>query len=120
LYIQTTILVVEILIDLTKEKEKMKLYHATKKENKESILMNGLIPTESTKVSNDPRLNDCYVYGFNNLQDAIDFMVWDNNTDIDDVVVFAFDTEEAIEDTEYDGNSFGTKSYTDLTLVKTV
>ena len=107
-----------IIYIVTEWRTKMKLYHATERKNKESILINGLIPTESTKVSNDPRLHDCYVYGFDNLQDAVDFMVWDNNTDIEDVIVFTFETEEAIEDTEYDGNSFATKSYTNLTMVK--
>lgn len=78
---------------------------------------NGLIPTESTKASNDLRLNDCYIYGFNNLQDAVDFLVWDNNTDIDDVIVFTFDAEDVVEDTEYNGNSFAAKSYKNLTIV---
>lgn len=95
----------------------MKLYHATKKENIDSILNNGLIPNESPKTSNNPRLNDIYIYGFVSLQDAIDFMVYDNNADIDDVAVFAFEADQTVMDTEYDGNSFAAKEICNLTLI---
>lgn len=57
----------------------MKLYHGTDKENLESILENGLEPYFSEKVSNDERLNQSAVYGFSNIEDAIDFMIYDNN-----------------------------------------
>lgn len=83
----------------------MKLYHATKKENTDSILKQGLLAVESTRWTGTERLDGEFVYGFDNAQDAVDFMVWDNNTDEDDVVVFCFDADNAIIDTEYDENN---------------
>ena len=99
---------------------KKRLYHATNKDNVDSILSDGLRLNESTKISNDPRLNDELVYGFDNLDDAINFMVYDNSTDIDDVAVFTFDAENIIEDPEYDGNSFAVNLYTNLKLLKDI
>ena len=84
----------------------MKLYHATKKENAEYIIAQGLDAQISNKKSSDPRLNQAAIYGFDNLQDAIDFMVWDNNIPEDNIAVFVFETNNAIKDPEYDGNSY--------------
>ena len=81
----------------------MILYHSTKKENIESILENGLEPSLSNKISHDERLNVYAVYGFNNIQDAIDFMVYDNNES--EYAVFSFQSEYVVIDTEYDENN---------------
>ena len=88
----------------------MKLYHATHINNVEGIENNGLIANESEKVSEDERLNCESVYGFDNIEDAIDFLVWDNNVEIENVAVFSFDAVDPIEDPEYDGNAFAVNS----------
>lgn len=97
----------------------MKLYHATKLENVESIEKYGIEPQLSTKISNNERLNQVAVYGFDNMQDAIDFMVWDNNTS--DWAVFEFEAENVVSDTEYEGNAWAviTDEYVPAVLVKT-
>lgn len=83
----------------------MKLYHATSIENKEEILSYGIFSNESDKISNDERLSGSYVFGFNNIDAAINFI-----TDItSDYVIFSFEVLESdvIMDTEYeDGNAF--------------
>ena len=52
----------------------MKLYHASPIENKENILEYGIYSNESDKISNDERLSGSYVFGFNNIADAINFI----------------------------------------------
>lgn len=58
----------------------MKLYHASPIENKEDILEYGIYSNESDKISNDERLSGSYVFGFNNIADAINFIT-DNTSD---------------------------------------
>ena len=82
----------------------MKLYHATTIENVESIEKYGIEANLSEKISNNDRLNQSAVYGFDNMQDAIDFMVWDNNTS--DWAIFEFDSENVVLDPEYEGNAW--------------
>ena len=97
----------------------MKLYHATSIENVESILKYGIEPKLSDKISNDERLNRAAVFGFDNMQDAIDFMVYDNCQS--DWAVFEFETSEAVLDTEYEGNAWALITSEDVKaiLVKT-
>lgn len=84
----------------------MKLYHATKAENKENILEVGLSAVESDKLSNDERLEGEFVFGFDNIDDARDFITCDCSES--EYVIFAFDVSESdlIVDTEYDGEAF--------------
>jgi len=81
----------------------MKLYHATSIDNKENILEFGLMANESDKLSNDERLSGSYVFGFNNIDSAIDFIT-DNTSDY---VIFSFDVcdSDVIVDTEYECDS---------------
>lgn len=97
----------------------MKLYHATRIENIESIEKYGIEPKLSDKISNDERLNQSAVYGFDNMQDAIDFMVYDNCQS--DWAIFEFETSEAILDPEYEGNAWALVTSEDVkaNLVKT-
>ena len=81
----------------------MKLYHGTDKENLESILENGLEPYFSEKVSNDERLNQSAVYGFSNIEDAIDFMIYDNNQS--EYAIFEIQSEDVVLDPEYEDNN---------------
>jgi hypothetical protein len=83
----------------------MKLYHASPIENKENILEYGIYSNESDKISNDERLSGSYVFGFNNMADAINFIT-DNTSDY---VIFSFEVPDydVIQDTEYeDGCAF--------------
>jgi len=78
----------------------MKLYHATKKENEDNILNNGLVATEG--MQND--LDEIGVYGFDNLSDALNFGIdqgWENEFD-----VFSFDVNDAEKDPEYDDGAY--------------
>lgn len=82
----------------------MKLYHATSIENMESIKENGLIPQTTTKISSEnSRLLQDGIFGFVDLEDALSF--GRDNWYYDDVVVFEFDADEAIDDPEYDGEA---------------
>ena len=74
----------------------MKLYHATKKENEDNILNNGLIATEGMQNA----LDEIGVYGFDNLPDALNFGIdqgWESEFD-----VFSFEVDDAEKDPEYD------------------
>lgn len=87
----------------------MKLYHASPIENEEDILEFGILSNESDKISNDERLSGSYVYGFNNIDSAIDFIT-DNTPDY---VIFSFEVPDCdvIQDTEYeDGCAFAPES----------
>jgi len=79
------------------------LYHASKIENKEWILKEGLEPSLSEKESNDERLNTEAVYGFDNPEDCMGFAM-DNG--MDEFVIFQFRSDSCIIDPEYDGESF--------------
>jgi len=79
----------------------MRLYHATKKENIESIKEFGIEPKISKKISHNKRHDDGGVYGFISLKNAIDFAL-DNCYDY--FVVFAFESDNYIDDPEYDEN----------------
>lgn len=86
----------------------MKLYHATKIDNKEAILEFGLFANESDKISNDVRLDGEYVFGFNNLESAINF-IEDNCEPCYIVFSFNVSDSDAIKDTEYvdaDGDAY--------------
>jgi hypothetical protein len=98
--------------NVTQTKElKMKLYHGTKKENKESILEYGLEPQVSNKLNSEGvRLEGEFVYGFENIEDAINFMVYDNNTPEEDIAVFEFISESPIKDVEYDDGAYAHKT----------
>ena len=78
----------------------MTLYHATKDKNIEDILNFGLVATEGM----DNVLDNIGVYGFLDLQDAIDFgfeMGIENNFS-----VFMFDASDAEKDPEYDNGAY--------------
>ena len=82
----------------------MKLYHATSKENIENILVQGLTAVHSIKESEDVRLEGKYVFGFDNIDDARNYIVYDNNCP--DYAIVSFTSDDAIIDPEYDGESF--------------
>ena len=85
----------------------MRLYHATTKANFEAIEHFGFIEAnESPKASNDVRLNGAFVYGFDNINDALDFMVWTNNIEMENVAILRFEVDDAVIDTEYNGNAY--------------
>jgi len=77
----------------------MKLYHGTKKSNIDSITEFGIEPMVSDKISHDTRLNMSVVYAFDNLQSAVDFMVYDQCEQ--HYAVFMVETDDYILDTEY-------------------
>lgn len=87
----------------------MKLYHATDHSNKNSILRDGLWPTDAGSKAVDPSRktlqgqNLTGVFGFTSKKDAKDFSL-DN---YGDGVIFSFETNDAeiITDPEYDGSS---------------
>ena len=81
----------------------MKLYHATKVENRVSILNNGLIPADFT----GNELDEIGVYGFDNIDDARDFAIYDKNLE-DQYIIISFDCDNAEIDPEYDGNAYVT------------
>lgn len=93
----------------------MKLYHATSIENIEYINEYGLRPSLSQKVSNDERLNKEAVYGFNNIDDAIDFITDNGFTSY---AVYSFECQNPVLDTEYESNSYAfiTDDYVEATL----
>lgn len=93
----------------------MKLYHATSIENVEYINEYGLRPSLSQKVSNDERLNQEAVYGFNNIDDAIDFITDNGFTSY---AVYSFECQNPVLDTEYESNSYAfiTDDYVEATL----
>lgn len=93
----------------------MKLYHATSIENLEYINEYGLRPSLSQKVSNDERLNQEAVYGFNNIDDAIEFIT-DNG--FPSYAVYSFECQNPVLDTEYESNSYAfiTDDYVEATL----
>lgn len=82
----------------------MTLYHGTCADKIDSILQYGLEPQISKKLSNDPRLNKSAVYGFDTVQAAIDFMVYDNCEQ--NWVVFSFEANDIVSDPEYDSEAF--------------
>jgi len=84
----------------------MKLYHATKIENIESIINNGIIGNLSNKKSVDLQLNINCVYGFDNLSDAENFIVYDNNQSQYAIFEIETGTNKIIADTEYKGGSY--------------
>lgn len=99
----------------------MKLYHATKKSLVDYIKAYGALSTQvSEKVSNDERLNKEAVYGFDNFDDAYNFIVWDNNS-ADDYAIFSFDAENVIIDIEYEDGAYAVEKevkWEELTLVE--
>ena len=86
----------------------MKLYHATKLENIDNILENGIVAMQSEKESRDTRLSGSFVYGFDNIEDAVDFMVYDNNCS--DYAVVSFEAVSTVVDPEYDDGAFAVES----------
>lgn len=81
----------------------MTLYHGTWADKLDSILEFGLEPQVSTRLSHDTRLNQVSVYGFDNLQDAIDFMVYDSNEQ--NWAVVSFEADNCVIDPEYGESS---------------
>jgi hypothetical protein len=81
----------------------MKLYHATKIENKESIVNYGLIPADFT----GNKLNEAGVYGFDNINDARDFATYDKNLE-DQYIIISFECDNVAIDPEYTGNAYVT------------
>ena len=84
----------------------MKLYHVTEYENLETIEENGLEPNYSARVTNAdrPNLQDYKgVYGFTNLQNAIELGLTDYGSG--DAVIVEFEASNHIDDPEYDGES---------------
>lgn len=82
----------------------MKLYHATKNDNLQSILFEGLVPSSETLSSYGyQRESDVRgVYGFAHIEDARNFALDNAWTD---AAIVVFDAEAALEvvpDPEYD------------------
>ena len=62
------------LLKLTKQGKKMKLYHASPIENKESILNNGLCLMVTDKITlSDEQIQDEGVFGFDNIDSCHEF-----------------------------------------------
>ena len=83
----------------------MKLFHATSIENMKSIIENGLLPQQTTKISDlvdSERMLNEGIFGFTSLDEALSF--GRDNWCYDDVVVFEFEADEVINDPEYDEN----------------
>lgn len=81
----------------------MKLYHATKLENKDNILLCGLAPGMIKTC--DHLLVENGIYGFTELKDALGFakdQCWNGG-----IAVFSFNTDNPILDPEYDDSDFG-------------
>ena len=81
----------------------MKLYHATSIINLEEISEYGLRPSLSEKVSFDERLDVEAVYGFDNMEDAVDFIT---DNEYSEYVIFSFECENAVQDTEYESGAY--------------
>ncbi len=96
----------------------MKLYHATALKNVADILCNGIRPNLSTALCNDDaRLNKVAVFGFASLDDARDWAAYDCNLE-DQVAVFSFEVEDAVQDPEYpDGNSWAVVTSASISAV---
>ena len=81
----------------------MKLYHATSIDNLEEISEYGLRPSLSEKLSLNERLDAEAVYGFDNIDDAIDFIT-DNGCS--EYAIFSFECETPIKDTEFESGAY--------------
>jgi len=84
----------------------MKLYHATSIDNMDSINANGLVPSITTKISNEKsRILKSGIFGFTTLKDAKNFGL--DNMSYDDLVILEIDVKDniAIDDPEYDGEA---------------
>lgn len=91
----------------------MKLYHGTSAEAAESILANGLIADNESRMAR--LVEDAVIYGFDNADDAENFAIdqcYDGG-----FVVFEFETDEVELDPEYDGNAFICTEAKNLKLV---
>lgn len=79
----------------------VRLFHATRKANAAAIAANGIEPAVSDKTSADEqRLGLRAVFGFDTIEAARDFAVWDNNL-ADDYAIFAFSATDPVADPEY-------------------
>lgn len=80
------------------------LFHATNEDYASSVLEFGIEAQSSDKPSLSERLDGSFVFGFDNIDDAISFGL-DN---FNHYAIFSFEVEEseAIVDTEYDGAAF--------------
>lgn len=81
----------------------MKLYHATSNENIENILAHGLIAS-SENTSADYHYtresDECGIYGFASIEDAIDFA--NEQSWYFEAGIFSFDSDSIVPDPEYD------------------
>jgi hypothetical protein len=84
----------------------MKLYHGTKTNYLQNILDQGLVAEVSSKISHNVRLNVSCVYGFDTLQAAQDFMLYDNNENHYSIVSFDVRDADVVRDTEYDNGAY--------------
>ena len=84
----------------------MTLYHATSAKNIKGILSAGIKANRSGKISNNVRLNDSFVYAFDNIGDAENFIIYDNNEN--HYAIFAIETDgmEVVTDSEYESGAF--------------
>lgn len=85
----------------------MTLYHATSAKNIKGILSTGIKANKSKKISNNIRLNASCIYAFDNISDAENFIIYDNNEN--HYAIFAIETEgmEVVVDSEYEDGAFG-------------
>ena len=85
----------------------MKLYHATKLDNKDNILRCGLQPTTDRYSNFNRYIKTEGVYGFTEIKDALGFakdQCWNNG-----IAIFSFETSNSnlILDPEYDDPDYG-------------